>query len=512
MTSNTTKKIKLNFIFSILAQIVTLLVGIIVPRLFILNYGSEVNGYINSINQIFVYVALLEAGVGSAAVFSLYAPVGRGDRNKINGILSATHRFYTRTAFIYLAITFVAAFLYPLIVKSSLSYPLMVGIFLINGGSGAIAYFFHAKYKLLISVDGRSYVVSAISSVYQIVLSVGKAILLICGCHIFLVQGLYLVLSLGQSIMFSIYVKKTYPWLNLNVIPDKESISKSKNAMVHQLSGLIFNNTDVLILTFVCNLKVVSIYALYKTMVGLVGTLISHFSSSINFKLGQTFKDRPRFLRMFDAFETFHITLTFSVCTVAYLFLLPFLKLYTEGMDANYLLTYMPLLAISVEILSYIRLPSQSVISFAGHFKETQWRSVAETSINLFTSIVLVILFETLWSNGIYGVMIGTVLALLYRSNDIIIYANKHILGRSPKKTYLICLTNFSISLLFILLFNCVNLKLNSYFNLIITAGIFCILIMVIQFAISFMVDKPSSKYIFAILNKKKHKNVTGKK
>ena len=101
MSSKTVRKVKLNFIFSILAQIVTLMVGIIVPRLFIINYGSEVNGYINSINQIFVYVALLEAGVGSAAVFSLYAPVGRGDTSKINGILSATHQFYTRTAFIY---------------------------------------------------------------------------------------------------------------------------------------------------------------------------------------------------------------------------------------------------------------------------------------------------------------------------------------------------------------------------------------------------------------------------
>lgn len=509
MSSKTVRKVKLNFIFSILAQIVTLMVGIIVPRLFIINYGSEVNGYINSINQIFVYVALLEAGVGSAAVFSLYAPVGRGDTSKINGILSATHQFYTRTAFIYLAITSVAAFVYPLMVESSLSYPLMVGIFLINGGSGVVAYFFHAKYKLLLGVDGRSYVVSAISSVYQIVLSLGKAILLICGCHIFLVQGLYLVLSLGQSIMFGIYVKKAYPWLDLSVKPDKEAISKSKNALVHQVSGLIFNNTDVLILTFVCNLRVVSVYALYKTLVGLVGTLISHFSNSINFKLGQSFNDRPRFLKLFDAFETFHITLTFSFCTVAYVFLLPFLRLYTEGMDANYLLTYMPLLAILVEILSYIRLPSQSVISFAGHFKETQWRSVVETIINLTTSIVLVIVFETLWEAGIYGVMIGTIAALLYRTNDIIIYSNKRILARSPKKTYLICLTSFAISLLFIFIFNNVNLMLNNYFSLIISAGIFCVLITATQLVVNCMVDKPSGKYILGILTHKIHKNKT---
>ena len=110
MSTNTVKKIKLNFIFGLLAQVISLLVGIIVPRLFIVNYGSEVNGYINSINQIFVYVALLEAGVGSAAVYSLYAPVGSDDKNKINGILSATNKYYTRTGFLYLSIVIVLSF------------------------------------------------------------------------------------------------------------------------------------------------------------------------------------------------------------------------------------------------------------------------------------------------------------------------------------------------------------------------------------------------------------------
>ena len=508
MSNNTTKKIKLNFIFSLLAQAVTLFVGIIVPRLFIINFGSEVNGYINSINQIFVYIALLEAGVGSAAVFSLYSPVGRGDRDKINGILSATHRFYTRTAWVYLGIVVALSFVYPLLVRSSLSYPLMVGIFLISGGSGVVAYFFHAKYKLLLDVDGRSYVISVISSVYQIALSLGKAIFLLLGWHILIVQSLYVVLSLAQAAAFGWYMKKSYPWLNLKAKPDNASISKSKNVFIHQVSGFIFNNTDVLILTFVCDLKVVSVYALYKTLVSLVGALITHFLNSINFKLGQTFSDRQKFLKMFDAFETFHITLTFSLCTVAYVFLLPFLRLYTVGMDANYLLTYMPLLAIASEVLSYIRLPAQSVITFAGHFKETQWRSVAESVINLVSSITLVLVFEHFFGLGIYGVLIGTVLALLYRTNDILIYTNKRILGRSPKKVYLNCAVNLVVSALFVSLFNLLNLSLDNYFLLIVAAGIFCISILAVNLAANFAVDINSAKYLLSYLkNKVKNKN-----
>ncbi len=503
MSQSVAKKIKLNFIFSILAQAITLIVGILIPRLFIIGYGSEVNGYINSTNQIFVYVALLEAGVGAAATSALYAPVSRGEQGKINGIISATNKFYLRTAYAYCLIIVGMSFVYPLLIESSLSYPIMVGIFLINGLSGAVAYFFHAKYNLLLGVDGRGYVVSAVSSIYTLLVSFGRIIFLLLGCHIFLVQSVYLIVNLVQALIFVLYVKRNYPWIDLKAEPDNESISKSKNVLIHQISTLIFNNTDVLILTFICDLKVVSVYALYKTLVSMISTLINHFLNSINFKLGQTFEDRPRFLKMFDAFETFHIALTFSLCTVAYVFLLPFLRLYTDGMDANYLLTYMPILAISVEILSYIRLPSQSVITFAGHFKETQWRSVAESTINLTTSLVLVFVFEHYWGLGIYGVLLGTVIALLYRTNDILIYTNKRILNRSPKKVYLNCIVSFAVSVLFICLFNLLRLRLDNYLIMILAAGIFCILIVAFNILANYAVDINSAKYLLSYLKNK---------
>ena len=49
-----------NFIWGILGNIITSIVAIIIPRLFIVNYGSEVNGLLSSIRQIYVYLALLE--------------------------------------------------------------------------------------------------------------------------------------------------------------------------------------------------------------------------------------------------------------------------------------------------------------------------------------------------------------------------------------------------------------------------------------------------------------------
>ena len=80
--------------------------------------------------------------------------------------------------------------------------------------------------------------------------------------------------------------------------------------------------------------------------------------------------------------------------------------------------------------MMYARRTSSQVINFAGHFQQTQWRSVLESAINLTVSIFLVSKI------GIYGVLLGTIAALLYRTNDIIIYTNRKILNRSPWKTY----------------------------------------------------------------------------
>lgn len=68
-----------NFIWGILGNIITSIVAIIIPRLFIVNYGSEVNGLLSSIRQIYVYLALLEVGVGDASVVALYGPIGNED-------------------------------------------------------------------------------------------------------------------------------------------------------------------------------------------------------------------------------------------------------------------------------------------------------------------------------------------------------------------------------------------------------------------------------------------------
>ena len=95
------KKSALNLSISIVYKLATIVLGILIPRLFITSYGSELNGLQSSISQIFAYLALLEAGVGAATQQSLYAPLGEKNHAKINAYLSATSKYYNKIGVIY---------------------------------------------------------------------------------------------------------------------------------------------------------------------------------------------------------------------------------------------------------------------------------------------------------------------------------------------------------------------------------------------------------------------------
>lgn len=43
-----------NFVTGLASFTITMAMGIIIPRLFLLSYGSEVNGLINSVKQIII--------------------------------------------------------------------------------------------------------------------------------------------------------------------------------------------------------------------------------------------------------------------------------------------------------------------------------------------------------------------------------------------------------------------------------------------------------------------------
>ena len=439
MNNSKAKKGIANIATGILNQLVTIAFGILIPRLVLTNLGSEANGLLNSVHQILTYLSLLEAGIGLASLQALYKPAATGDRDRMNRILSASNRFYRRSAFIYLIALLFFTVAYSLTVSAeTLATSEIALVVLLSGLPSVLNFYVQAKLTLVLQADGRGYVLTNLSTVFHIVSSLAKVLLLNLGCNVVVLQAAHLVICLIRIGVLSLYMRRHYAWLNMRVEPDVQSISQSKNVVIHQVSYLIFSNTDTLILTWFCGLNYVSVYSMYLLLFGMIGTLINHFSNA-DFILGQTFHtDRDRFVKLLDVYEVFNMALSACLFTVLGLFILPFLELYTDGVEGiSYIDSLLPYLFLTMQFLNYGRNSSNQAINFAQHFKQTQWRSILESCINITVSIAAVLIlrqYNMMW--GMYGVLIGTIVALLYRTNDMIIYSNRHVLNRSPWVTY----------------------------------------------------------------------------
>ena len=111
-----------NIISGIISQAITIMLGILIPRLMIVNLGSESNGLVASITQILNYLVLFETGVGGATLQALYRPVSLFDKNEISSILSATNKYYKKTGIFYFVSLVLIATIYPVVVESAFPF------------------------------------------------------------------------------------------------------------------------------------------------------------------------------------------------------------------------------------------------------------------------------------------------------------------------------------------------------------------------------------------------------
>ena len=431
---NRSKKSIYNMIFGIGNQLIVLIMGLIVPKLFIVSYGSEVNGLQSSISYVYTYIALLEAGIGTATVQALLGALGRNSREEANSVLAATNLQYKRVAYMYGAAVLVLSVVFPFTVSTSVD-PITVGLMVLMSGVGSfVSFLTYGKFVLLLQADGRSFVVSIITLVDYILKNAIKIVLIMLGVPFIWVYTISALVAVVNFTFYHFYKKKHFPWVNYKVKPNKAAISQSKNVLVHQISSILCNSTDVLVLTYIVrDLRLVSVYNVYLMVFDAIKSLIINAFSSVSFILGQTYNtDIKKYRRMHKIYEVADFTVSFMLYTTACIMMTPFLSVYTRGItDISYIDRYLPVLFAVIKLMHSVREPASQLINFAQHFKKTQWRSLIETGINVVVSIGACYLLRFWGISGIYGVLIGTVVALGYRTIDMYIYTSRRFLDRS---------------------------------------------------------------------------------
>ena len=488
-------RIKRNLLSSLIYQIVLISLSFLLPRLYLENFGSEVNGVLSTIKQIFVYLFLLEAGVGLATTQALYKKVAENDYNSASEVLSATNIYYKRTGIIYLAIVLIIAVVYAYIIPTSIDSNVLFFIIILTALPALFSYFVQAKYRILMEVDGRKYVINNSETILQLTSNIGKILVLLLTDSLILIQLVYCIMYIGQLAFLYFYAKRRYKWLDLKAKPDFKAIAQKNSVLVHQLSGMVFNNTDVILISVLCDFKAVSIYAIYNIFFSQVQNFITSVISSFTFALGQMFHtNRKKFDKLYNAYETFYIMVTYIVYTLMAVFLLPLIQIYTNGInDAEYTNTLLVLLFVIMNLVSNSKLPANSIVEYSGGFTKTRSHAIWEMVINITVSVVAILYM------GICGAIVGTIAALFYRSIVTIYYSNKKVLQRKQMYTYKIIITNIFVFTVIMSIFFVDTFSNLSFLQLLLNGVTHSVWIIGLYLLVNFIFNKSAFKTIFEL-------------
>lgn len=423
---NRIKKTAFNVAASILQQLVTIICGLITPRLILQSFGSTYNGVISSITQLLSMVSFLTLGFAGAVRAELYRSLAKEDHNDISRIMKAATQYMHKVGGAVVLYAAVLMVIYPLISHNDLSVvECALLICFIAVDTFSLYYFGSANYALLVA-DQRGYVQCLVSTAITVVNTVAIAIIIHIGGNIFIVKAVSALIYAMTPAIIAVYVRKHYA-LDPKCEPRKDALKRQGAAAVHSIANIVHDNTDTLILTLFLDAKLLSVYAVYYAVVGKIKNFVNQAGVGIEAAFGDMWARREidamrsRF-RIYEYLISVFSAIVFS--SVGAL-LVPFIHLYTINVsDINYERPIFALLIMSAEAVFCIRQPYRSLVQATGMFKETKNAAIIEAAVNLATSIVLV------WRIGLNGVVIGTLIANIYRTISYARFVSKKILER----------------------------------------------------------------------------------
>lgn len=421
------KKALRNFVVGAASELITIACGLILPRLILSNFGSNYNGITHSISQFISYIALMKSGIGGATRAALYKPLANNDVEGISKVVAATQQFMRKIATLFILFVLVFAIVYPTFICKDFDWWFTSTLIIIISISTFAEYYFGFTYQMLLMADQKQHIVGNCSIIVTVLNTVASVVLINNGFSIHIIKLASVLISSITPIFLYIYVNKKY-----RIIKDiefkKDDLPQKWEATAHEVASFVNNNTDIVVLTLFSNLLEVSVYTVYHYVSTNLKKVVNVLTSSFAGAFGNMYanKEYKTMNENLGIYELIVYSATSILYSVAIVLVVSFALLYTEGVtDVSYERPVFGIIICLAGAFDCFRVPYKTIVTSAGHFKQTRNGAIAEAIINIVISVTLVIKF------GLVGVAIGSLCAMLFRTCQYAIYMSKNIVNRN---------------------------------------------------------------------------------
>jgi len=452
-----------------------------------------INGLFSNILSM---LSLVELGIGSAIIYSMYKPLAEKNEKEISALMNFYKKIYNCIGVI---VTILGLSLIPflkIIVNNTNNIKNLEFIYILFLLNTSISYFFSYK-RSIISADQKEYILSKYRMYFSIIKSILQIIVLYLAKSFILFLFMQILCTFLENIFVSLEVDKIYPFLRHN---KKERISnKEKNNImenvkaltIYKISGTLLDSTDNILISSLLNVNLVGLLSNYTLITNSINMILTQFSSSVTASVGnyiatENSKRYEELLLLLTFIQ--YIFFGFSFVCLATL-LNPFLTLW---IGKKFLLSYPTVFIISLNFFIVgILSPIWTFRTTMGLFKYGKYRPIFTAIINLGISIFL--------GNkiGIIGILLGTTISRIVTNvwfDPYIVYKYglKENFTKYLKKLgiyFIICIIDIILINYFI-----------SFLNSNIIGFIFSIIVNIIVFSFSnlFLYRTYEFKYVIA--------------
>ena len=370
-----------NMIASLACEIMLVLFGLVVPRLIIETYGSEVNGLTSTITQVLSILNLLQAGAVGASIFQMYKPVAEKDYIQVSQIIDSSKRYFRKIGFVFLLLVLVVTPFMTAGTRSSLKIWEESLAFIILGLNGAFYFFFTSWFDILFSSHQKRFITSIATIVDKLVYYGLLFVFIFTKLHF---MWMYVAVIIGTCarviFLYAIYCRQFKPLL-VKVSPDSNFKIHNKGYLLcNQIATQAVDGLPTVIITSVSGLTYASVYAVYNLVQNMIKMVVRTIQLSVSEVFGNLVvsEKEEKVCHVYDLMEFIFFLVAIVLCCCAAVLFMPFIYLYTDcnSLDATYMYPILAIIIVAYDVMYCMYMPCYTLTNVYGLFKETYLQAV----------------------------------------------------------------------------------------------------------------------------------------
>lgn len=405
-----TENSAMNFAASAASQIISIVLSLFSRTVFIKTLGEDYLGINGLFSNIITVLSLAELGIGTAIVYSMYAPIVQKDRKKIAALVNYYKTLYGSIAII---VTIIGLAIFPFLdffINLDTEIPNVKYYYLLFLAQTVSSYLIVYRSSIL-TADQKGYLITKNTVIGNFLSTILQIILLLTTHSYGLYTATQIIVGLLVNYINSRAAVKQYPY-----ILEKEQLEKEEKKKIwinirsmfsYKVGSVILNNTDNLLISKLVSTTVLGFYSNYTLIIAKASSVVNLIFSSLQASLGNYNADNKdgNLYFMFKVISFIEYSV-YAFCCICFMLLMN--DFITIWVGERFVLSSEVLWICVVNFyIQGVLYPIWCYRNTTGLFRDTKFMMFFAAGINLILSIFLGMYC------GLFGILVSTAIARL---------------------------------------------------------------------------------------------------